>query len=204
MSTHVIGTLNIQSGNFSDLKLSDTLIIETTGYVNNMGSIENVNAAGASKNFIINGNGTYIHNPYNNVIADESIFIYCAESFSNTSNITIAKWFDLSIPVGSPTRVAISNFGNLTLSVPTPGNRWNQKGYFSVNRIKGLLTITDGVIIITLAGKTCSSKCRTEIDHTGRRSDARCRYCYILTLYIQVSQRIFLRIINKAYCNAGR
>ena len=147
MSVHVLGNMNIFNGNTSDLKLTDSLVIETSGVLNNMGSIEHMNGAG-SKRFIINGNGQYIHDPYNNVALDESIFYACAESFSNTSSLTIKKWFDLSIPVGDPTRVQISNFGNLTLSVNTMGIRWNQKGYFSVNRIKGTFNITNGIILM--------------------------------------------------------
>ena len=145
INVQVDGNLNFVSSNASDLKYSGNFIINATGVVNNTGSIEKTVSGG---NFNINGAGTYIHNPFNNVLLDESIFYYSSETFSATSNITIMKWFDISIPVGDPSRVQISNFGNLTLSVNTTGLRWNQKGYFSVNRIKGSLTITDGIILM--------------------------------------------------------
>ncbi len=142
-SVRVTGNLNFVSSNVSDLKYNGSFTIDPTGVVNNTGSIEKMVTGG---NFTIVGTGTYIHNPYNNVLLDESIFYFSSESFSATSNITIMKWYDISVPVGAPTRVQTSNFGNLTLSVNTTGLRWNQKGYFSVNRIKGTLTITDGNI----------------------------------------------------------
>lgn len=142
-SVSVSGNLYFTANNASDLKYSGSFTIYNTGYVKNDGSIEKMVSGG---NFTINGGGTYIHNPYNNVIIDESIFYNSAENFSPTSNITISKWFDISIPLGDPTRVALSNFGNLTLNVNTGGNKWNQKGYFSVNRIKGTFTISDGII----------------------------------------------------------
>jgi hypothetical protein len=142
-SVSVSGNLNFTSNNLSDLKYSGSFTIYNTGVVNNTGSIEKTVSGG---NFIINGNGQYIHNPYNNVIIDESIFYNSSENFSPTSTITIMKWYDLSIPVGDPSRVQLSNFGNLILSVNTTGLKWNQKGYFGVNRIKGTLTITDGIV----------------------------------------------------------
>jgi hypothetical protein len=144
-NVQVDGTLNFTTNNLSDLKYSGNFTINTAGVVNNTGSIEKTTNSGGT--FTINGNGTYIHDPYNNVILDETIF-NGSESFSNTSNITIKKWYDISIPVGHPNRVQISNFGNLTLSVNTTGLRWNQKGYFSVNRIKGTFNITDGIILM--------------------------------------------------------
>ncbi len=144
-SIAVYGTLNFVTSNASDLKYTSNFTIYSTGIVNNTGSIEKSVGPGV---FTINGAGTYIHNPFNNVLLDESIFYTSSENFSPTSNITIMKWFDISIPVGDPSRVQLSNFGNLTLSVNTSGLRWNQKGYFSVNRIKGSFTITNGIIIM--------------------------------------------------------
>ncbi|MEO8087638.1 MAG: hypothetical protein ABI763_12500 [Bacteroidota bacterium] len=142
-SIAVYGTLNFLSSNVSDLKYTYQFVIYPTGIVNNTGSIEKMQTGG---NFIINGAGTYIHNPFNNVLLDESIFYWSSENFSSTSNVTINKWFDISIPVCDLNRVATSIFGNLTLSVNTTGLRWNQKGTFSNNRIKGTFTITDGII----------------------------------------------------------
>ena len=144
-SVNVYGIVNFVTGNGSDLKMSTGLTIQSGAVVNNTGSIE-LTAAGGYFNIL--GTGTYYHNPYNNVLPDESIFYNSLESFSNTCSLYIQKWFDISIPLGHPSRVQISNFGNLWLSVNTTGLRWNQKGYFSPNRIKGALTITDGIILM--------------------------------------------------------
>src|SRR5690348_12738263 len=70
-SIAVYGTLSFTPNNASDLKYTSNFTIYTTGNVNNQGSIEKSNGVGT---FTINGNGTYIHNPYNNVLLDESIF----------------------------------------------------------------------------------------------------------------------------------
>ncbi len=146
-NVQVDGTLLFVSSNASDLKLANNLIINNTGVVNNTGSIEQTNT-GLNKLFNINLAGTYIHNPFNNVLLDESIFYTTSETFSPTSNLIIMKWFDISIPLGDFSRVQTSNFGNVTLSVNTAGLRWNQKGNFGPNRIKGTFTITDGIILM--------------------------------------------------------
>ncbi|HRH67839.1 MAG TPA: hypothetical protein PLU53_16200, partial [Bacteroidia bacterium] len=125
--------------------ISGNLIINTGATLQNNGGIEFITP---NKNFALNGTGTYIHNPRNNVSLDESIFYNSTEAFAATSNLVIQKWSDGSIPLGDPSRVASSIFGNLTLAANVPGGTWDQDGYFATNRIRGNLTVSASTIVM--------------------------------------------------------
>src|SRR5688572_3506605 len=119
------GKLDITNTALSTLSFSGNLTV--FGILNNLGGIE---CTGNNKNFELKAGGTYIHNPRNNTLLDESIFIKMVEVFDPASYLTVSKWFDLSVPLGSPSRVTSTYFGNVALNVPTPGSRWNQAGLF--------------------------------------------------------------------------
>ena len=142
------GTLIINGNATSDLNISGNITINTGATLENNGEIHQ---NGTNKSFTINGTGIYIHNPLNNITIDESIFYNCNENFSATSTLDIKKWSNGSIPLGSPTRVQSSNFGNLILQANVPGGQWDQDGFFSLptaGRIKGSLTVNSGTIIM--------------------------------------------------------
>src|SRR5262245_14213573 len=115
------GKLDITSNAVSTLSFNGHLTVN--GILNNLGGIE-VNSN--NKSFILGPGASYTHNPRNNTLTDESVFIKMIETFDPNSNLFVYKWFDLSIPLGATTRVTSTYFGSVTLGVPTPGSRWNQ------------------------------------------------------------------------------
>jgi hypothetical protein len=150
-SLTVNGTLNIINAAGASVSVDGNITIGTNAAINNHGKLDMVNYGYA---FTIAANGTYLHDPRNGAQDDESIFFNSHENFAPTSNLTILKWYDETIPLGNPTpgasqRVETSNFGNVTLSVP--GIIWDQDGNFALplapyNRIKGSFTVTAGQI----------------------------------------------------------
>ncbi len=139
----VNGTLNIP--NFATSTLSYSGNMTVSGSLNNLGGIIQTTNGRA---FNITGTGSYRHEPMSVSLLDESIFIKSVETFSNTSSITIVKWFDMQVGLGDPTRVGTSNFGNVTLSV-NDTNYWEQNGDFmnaGVKRIYGTLSVTAGTV----------------------------------------------------------
>ena len=144
----ITGKLDITNTALSTLSFGGNLTVN--GIMNNLGGIE---VTGNNKNFLLNAGATYIHNPRNNTLLDESIFIKMVEIFDPTSYLTISKWFDLSVPLGSPSRVTSIYFGSVTLNVPTPGSRWNQAGLFmdilnNAPRVRGSFTVQDGTVVM--------------------------------------------------------
>jgi hypothetical protein len=148
----VNGTLLTVNSATSNLNYSGNLLV--AGALTNNGGI---NLAVTNKTFTLSGTGSYIHNPKNNTLLDESIF-FGNESFSSTSSLTIQKWFDLNIPLGNngslgaPStewRVQSSNFGNVTLSLADT-IPWEQNGMFMTTapakRVMGTLTVTSGIV----------------------------------------------------------
>ncbi|MBP6009993.1 MAG: hypothetical protein KA787_04425 [Bacteroidia bacterium] len=143
------GVVIISNTAVSIMTIGGNITVNAGGRLENNGVIEFTTAG---KNFTLNGNATYVHNPRNNALLDESIFELSNEVFSATSNLIIQKWFDPSVPLGSADRVQSSIFGNVTLSAPIggPGN-WDQDGCFALpvsNRIRGKLTVTEGTIVM--------------------------------------------------------
>jgi hypothetical protein len=102
------GKLDIKPFAVSTLSFGGNLTVN--GTLTNTGGIE---VTGNNKNFILGPAATYVHNPLNNTLLDESIFIKMVETFDPSSYLTISKWFDLSVPLGSPSRVSSSFFGNV-------------------------------------------------------------------------------------------
>jgi hypothetical protein len=144
----VNGTIIINADAISDLNISGNITINGNAILENNGGI-NLNTPG--RTFTITGTGVYIHNPFNNVLSSESIFYNSNETFSTTSTLQIKKWYNGSIPLGDPTRVQTSNFGNLILEANVPGGQWDQDGYFSLPtpaRVKGNLTVNTGTIVM--------------------------------------------------------
>ncbi len=147
-SLAVNGTVIINANAGSQLEIAGNIMINNGGIIENDGAIH-LNSSGNT--FSINGTGTYIHNPLNNVPLDESIFSNSNESFSSTSTLQIKKWSNGNIPLGDPSRVQTSNFGDLILEANVPGGQWDQDGYFSLPtpaRIKGSFTVNAGTIVM--------------------------------------------------------
>ena len=146
-SLTVNGTLNILNAPGASVSVNGNITIGINAAINNNGKLDMVNPG---FQFVVNNGATYLHNPRNGALDDESIFYNSDENFGPTSNLIIMKWFDQTVPLGSTTRVAFSNFGNLTLSVP--GITWDQDGYFSTglpsSRIKGSFNVTAGQVIM--------------------------------------------------------
>ncbi|MBK6837840.1 MAG: hypothetical protein IPG90_05820 [Bacteroidetes bacterium] len=139
------GKVIVSNSATSYLSIAGNLVVNTGAALENNGSIEFVTP---NKSFALNGTATYIHNPRNNVSLDESIFYNSTEAFAATSNLFIQKWSDGSIPLGDPSRVASSIFGNLTLAATVSGGSWDQDGYFATNRIRGSFTVSASTIVM--------------------------------------------------------
>jgi len=139
----ILTILNTPAANLS---FSGNIVVNGQ-LVNNGGILETTNSG---KTFTLGPGASYTHTPRNNTALDETIFSRTTENFSTTSNLTINKWFDLSIPLGDPTRVAAPCvFGNVTLNVADTIS-WEQDGLFmdacSGQRVFGLLTVSAGTV----------------------------------------------------------
>jgi len=90
--------------------------------------------------FTLNAGATYTHN--NNQNANNSIFAG-TENFDPASTIIVNDWYNKNVPFA----IAInSDFGNITFSSSLV--KWNQKGMFAPDRIKGVLTVSAGSLIM--------------------------------------------------------
>jgi hypothetical protein len=132
----------------SILKMQGNLIVNSAATLINNGALD---FQVPGNNFNLNGTGTYVHNPFNNNVSDENVFVNANETFSTTSNLVIQKWFDGNVPLAGPTRIQTSIMGNVTLAANVSGGTWDQDGFFSVpslNRIRGSLTVSSGTVVM--------------------------------------------------------
>ncbi len=142
------GRVVVNNTSQADLITGGNITVNAGASLENNGRIEFVTLG---RNFTMNSTASYIHNPLLSDSVDESIFYNSIETFSTTSNLTILKWNDGSIPLGDQSRIANSFFGNLTLNANVPGGVWDQDGYFAfpaLNRIRGKLTVSTGTIVM--------------------------------------------------------
>ena len=163
------GNVIVTSSAASSLNMNGDLIINSTGSLENNGGI---GFYGGGKLFNLNGNATYIHNPFSNLATDELIFSNSNETFASTSNLIISKWNDPSIALGEPSRVQSSVFGNVTLNAIINGQDWIQKGYFAIpnasnNRILGKLTISEGRIVMDEGAGNTSTLILGDVEVNG-------------------------------------
>jgi hypothetical protein len=179
VNTAVVNNITINAGSLSTTAISpSTLSYSGDMVVNNNASLSNYGGivqTALNKTFALNNTATYIHNPANNTLLDESIFTKSNEVFSQTSNLTIMRWFDMSVPLGEATKVQSSDFGNVTLSVPDT-IAWEQNGEFmqggGIQRVYGTLTVTSGTISMddgtVSGGTTFLQLSNVVINGTGR------------------------------------
>ncbi|MBL0103892.1 MAG: hypothetical protein IPP51_09125 [Bacteroidetes bacterium] len=112
MTTAIIGNLTVNGVLIIDASATAVLNVNGNIDVNNGAVLDNngrINLTTAGKTFNLNGTATYIHNPLNNAVIDETIFSNGIETFSNTSTLDIKKWSNGAIPLGN-SRNASSNF----------------------------------------------------------------------------------------------
>ncbi len=147
INTDLISALTVNAGNVLVIANLPSATLSIDGPITVNGTLINNGRIDLLNPFPFNLAGSYTHNPRANVAADETIFENGIENFTPTSNLTIEKWSDVSIPLGAPTRVT-GDFGNVTLSVPPSGSDWDQDGRFSPARIKGDLTINEGEVMM--------------------------------------------------------
>jgi len=144
----VNGVVIIENNGASTLAMEGNLTINSGATLVNNGKLVYLTSG---KSFVLNGTGTYIHNPFNNDISDEDVFVNSNEIFSTTSNLIIQKWYNGNVPLSGPTRIQTSIMGNVTLDANVPGGTWDQDGFFSVpsiNRIRGSLTVSAGTVVM--------------------------------------------------------
>lgn len=162
------GQLDIAASATASLVYDNSLTINSNGVLRNYGGIE---CLGNNAAFTMGAFATYLHSPKNNTLLDESIFTKSNEIFDTRSNLIIYRWFDFSVPLGDATRVQASDFGNVTLGVPSPGSAWLQNGKFMspliVGRIKGSLTVSDGTIVMDDGTGNTSTLYLQDVNITG-------------------------------------
>jgi hypothetical protein len=147
-NTEILGSVTIQAGGnltianaaVASLNFSGDLVVYGT-LINN-GRLDMV----APGNFVLGNGAVYDHNPRINISADESVFENGVENFFPASTLIIRKWASAALPLIGPTRVNGNggNIGNLITSVT--GTPWEQRGRFSPDKIKGNLTVLDGIL----------------------------------------------------------
>lgn len=139
------GTLYFSTTGAADklitLGAGSTINIGTTGLID-MTTGEGDFTVGAGSFFNIVGNGQLIWNPNTNTAAGTTIFTNTTENLSATCTLDIRKWYDGEVPLG---QVVSGDFGNVILNVS--GLTWQQDGQFSPNRIKGNLTVSNGLVV---------------------------------------------------------
>ncbi len=160
INTAIVGDITVQSGgvlqtiNIGSSNLSYSGHLYVFGVLSNHGGIEQTSTT--NRTFQLGAGATYIHNPRNVTSLDETIFSRSNENFASNSNLQIYKWFDLTNPLGSPTRVQQSTspcptgcFGNVVLAIPD-NFPWEQNGTFMhtnlTKRIQGTLTVSSGIV----------------------------------------------------------
>ncbi len=144
-------SLTIQSGaslvigNSKKLTINSTTGLNVSGTLNvNSGNLTIVNN---STNFTINAGGTFIWKPGDNTSGGATIFSKCIENFAGTSNITINKWYNTSVGLGT---VVSSNFGNLTIDGVS--GTWQMQNSLETRAVVGTLTITNAYVVLDNTG----------------------------------------------------
>jgi hypothetical protein len=109
------------------------------------------------KSVTVGATGSLIWNPWTNTGSGATLFTNGIENFHATSTLTIVKWYDFTVPLGS---VVSSNFGNLILNSVRSGNtivEWNQNNLFQTRIIQGTLTVADAWITLDKSGSISST-----------------------------------------------
>lgn len=143
--------VNILTGgtlNFTAAKtLTITSSITVAGTMNMTGGI----TLSAGKAFNISAGGTVVWNPNSNTLAAATLFTNGVENFASTSNLTMMKWYDYNVALGS---VVTGNFGNLTMNSISGGSlyEWKQANQFATHQVLGTLTVDQGVVTLDNTG----------------------------------------------------
>jgi Secretion system C-terminal sorting domain len=143
-------SLTIQSGaslligNSKALTVSNTAGLSISGTLDiNGGSITISNTGTA---FTIASGGTVIWNPGTNTLAAATLFTKTTENFAATSTLTIKKWYDLNVGLGS---VVSGNLGNLNIQGIS---MWNMNNSLQACRVYGTLSLTTSYVVLDMSG----------------------------------------------------
>ncbi len=112
----------------------------------------NISLPNSNTSFVLGANSFFTWQPGTNTALGATLFTNGNENFSPTSTLTIKKWYNYTVPLGS---VVAGNFGNLVLNSPSISNtivEWNQNNYFQNHRIQGSLTVDQGWITLDKSG----------------------------------------------------
>jgi hypothetical protein len=107
--------------------------------INTGGNLVSNFAVTVTGTFTMSGTGIYTHN--NNTVASSTIF-NGTESFAPSSKIIVNSWSSYSVPLATGVS---GDFG--AIEINTPGT-WQQNGLFAPARIKGTLTINNGLLVL--------------------------------------------------------
>lgn len=137
------GTLIIGSTRKLTVNNISGIIVNGTLNINN----GDITISNANTNFTVNAGASVIWSPGVNTLAGATLFTNCIENFNATSTLTIKKWYNLSVGLGS---VVSSNFGNVIISGVS--GTWQMQNSLQSRRIFGTLTITSSYVVLDNTG----------------------------------------------------
>lgn len=146
--------LQVNSGGTLNLAPNIRLTIDGNFTVNGIADMKggNITFSTVGRQFNLGIGASFIWDPQINTSAEATLFTRATENFDPTSTLTIKKWYNYSIGLGS---VVNGNFGNLVLNSPGGTSsivEWNQNNEFHTHKILGTLTIDQGWITLDQSG----------------------------------------------------
>lgn len=143
-------SLTIQSGASLLIGNSKALTINNTTGLSISGTLEinggNITVSNTGTAFTIASGGSVIWNPGTNTLAAATLFTKTTENFSATSTLTLKKWYDLNIGLGS---VVSGNLGNVNIQGI---NMWNMNNSLQACRVYGTLSLTSSYVVLDMSG----------------------------------------------------
>lgn len=143
-------SLTIQTGASLLIGNSKALTVNNVAGLSISGTLEinggNITISNTGTAFTIASGGTVIWNPGTNTLAAASLFTKSIENFAATSTITIKKWYDLNVGLGS---VVSGNLGNVNIQGI---NMWNMNNSLQACRVIGTLSLTTSYVVLDMSG----------------------------------------------------
>jgi hypothetical protein len=143
-------SLTIQAGASLLIGNSKALTVNNTAGLSISGTLDinggNITISNTGTAFTIAAGGTVIWNPGTNTVAGATLFTRTTENFAATSTLTIKKWYDMNVGLGS---VVSGNLGNLNISGIST---WNMNNSLQSCRVYGTLSLTSSYIILDMSG----------------------------------------------------
>ncbi|MBK7965294.1 MAG: T9SS type A sorting domain-containing protein [Bacteroidetes bacterium] len=144
-------SLTIQTGASLLIGNSKALTINNTSGLSIAGTLDinggNITLVNTGTAFTIAAGGSVKWKPGTNTLAGATLFTKATENFAATSTLTIKKWYDLNVGLGS---VITGNLGNLTIDGVS--GTWQMKNTLQSCMVLGTLTLTSSYIVLDNTG----------------------------------------------------